>query len=442
MQLLPQEFLEKVARDYDLSPKQTEALVQRLSGVIAGDEEDAEALNISVSALRSRMTGVYEKFSVRHKGPGKRRALHDFLLPKYQKTEKSREPENHSDIAALVQEIRHKVKDDIHAHCGTMRVLDMEQPIGLSDIYTKVNILEKLSGNRRLGISELLTDYDVAQLDRLMLGQVRQKRIPGVDAVRQYDKLMILGKPGAGKTTFMKHLATLCNQGKFQGERVPTFVTLKEFAEATGQPSLQDYIAKQWNHCGIGETSSLAAVFEQGMALILLDGLDEVQEAEHDRVLQEIKDFTHRFRDCQFVMTCRIAAREYVFQQFTEVEVADFDANQIAEFATKWFKAKKDEKKAETFIQRLENNKPIQELATNPLLLTLLCLMFGEAADFPANRAELYKEGLDVLLKKWDAKRNIERDLVYKKLSLKRKEDLLSQLAFYTFDRGDYFFKE
>jgi hypothetical protein len=27
-----------------------------------------------------------------------------------------------------------------------MRVLDMEQPIGIGDIYTSVNILEKLSG--------------------------------------------------------------------------------------------------------------------------------------------------------------------------------------------------------------------------------------------------------------------------------------------------------
>jgi hypothetical protein len=48
----------------------------------------------------------------------------------------------------------------------------------------------------------------------------------------------------------------------------------------------------------------------------------------------------------------------------------------------------------------------------------------------------------DVLLKKWDGKRNIERDQVYKKLSLKRKEDLLSRLAFDTFDRGEYFFKK
>ncbi|MEO1353340.1 MAG: NACHT domain-containing NTPase [Cyanobacteria bacterium J06635_15] len=350
------------------------------------------------------------------------------------------EPE--TDIDALVQTIRQKVYADIHHRCGTMRVLDMEQPIGIGDIYTRFNILEKLSGRRRLEISELLQDCDIENFDRFTLGQVRHERVPGLDAVERCDKLMILGKPGAGKTTFMKRLATLCNHSKFQAHRVPVFVTLKEFAEAKGQPDLQAYIAKQWKTYGIQDAESLAAILEQGRALILLDGLDEVQEADHDRILQDIKDFTQEFRDCQFVITCRIAAREYIFQQFTEVEIADFNQEQIKDFATKWFSAKRDQEKGENFIKRLEDNEPIQELATNPLLLTLLCLVFDEAADFPSNRSELYKEGLDVLLKKWDAKRNIERDQIYKKLSLKRKEDLLSQLAFQTFERGDYFFKQ
>jgi predicted NACHT family NTPase len=347
-----------------------------------------------------------------------------------------------TDIDALVHTIRQRVHADIYHRCGTMRVLDMEQPIDIGDIYTNVNILEKLSGRRRLGLDELWQDCDRENFDRFLLGQIHHERVPGLDAVERYDKLMILGKPGAGKTTFMKRLATLCNQGTFQAHRVPVFVTLKEFAEAKGEPDLETYIGQQWQTCGIKDADVLTSLLGQGRALILLDGLDEVQETEHDRVLKAIKDFTGQYRDCQCVMTCRIAAREYTFQHFTEVEVADFNEEQINEFATKWFRAKQDSKKSETFIQRLKDNKPIQELATNPLLLTLLCLVFGEAADFPANRSELYKEGLDVLLKKWDAKRNIDRDQVYKKLSLKRKEDLLSQLAFATFARGDYFFKQ
>jgi predicted NACHT family NTPase len=52
--------------------------------------------------------------------------------------------------------------------------------------------------------------------------------------------------------------------------------------------------------------------------------------------------------------------------------------------------------------------------------------------------AELYKEGLDALLKKWDAKRGIQRDQIYKKLSVQRKEDLLSKIALTTFEKSEY----
>jgi predicted NACHT family NTPase len=52
-------------------------------------------------------------------------------------------------------------------------------------------------------------------------------------------------------------------------------------------------------------------------ALILLDGLDEVREEDSDRILNEIREFSDRFPNNQFVMTCRIAAREYTFEKFT-----------------------------------------------------------------------------------------------------------------------------
>ena len=51
-----------------------------------------------------------------------------------------------------------------------------------------------------------------------------------------------------------------------------------------------------------------------------VDGL----EADHDRVLTEIRSFAENYSDNHIVITCRIAARDYIFQQFTEVEVADF----------------------------------------------------------------------------------------------------------------------
>jgi hypothetical protein len=66
------------------------------------------------------------------------------------------------DIDALVQEIREKIKPSIKEKCGTMRVLDMDQPIELTGergIYTNVNILEKTTKRRRVKIGQLLTEY-------------------------------------------------------------------------------------------------------------------------------------------------------------------------------------------------------------------------------------------------------------------------------------------
>ncbi|MBD2295193.1 hypothetical protein H6G06_17325 [Anabaena sphaerica FACHB-251] len=67
--------------------------------------------------------------------------------------------EQDSEIDVLVQEIRALVKPHIKEKCGTMRVLDMAQPIELTGergIYTNVNILQKLNRSRRIEIAELL----------------------------------------------------------------------------------------------------------------------------------------------------------------------------------------------------------------------------------------------------------------------------------------------
>lgn len=342
-------------------------------------------------------------------------------------------------IDVLVQEIRQKIKPVIQEQCGKMRVLDMTQPIGLNDIYTNVNILEKITGRRRKEIYELLEESNFGDFERFGLGEIKEKRVPGLEAVEKYSKLMILGKPGAGKTTFLKYLAIQSIEGKFKTELVPIFITLKDFAEATNKPILLEYISQQLVNCEVTD-NQVVEIFQNNKALVLLDGLDEVREEDSQRILKEIRGFSDHFRNNRFVMTCRIAAKEYTFEKFSEVEVADFDDEQITTFAKNWFNNKAV--KAENFLKRIEENWRINQLAKNPLLLTLLCLVFEESGHFPANRSLLYEEGIDALLKKWDAKRGIDRDQVYKKLSVQRKEDLFSKIALNTFERSDFFFKQ
>jgi len=346
---------------------------------------------------------------------------------------------NRCDLDVLVQDIRDKVRTTIQQRCGLMRVLDMSQPIELNNIYTKVNLLKKITGRRRLELTDLLKVCAPEEFERPNFGEVTQNSISGLEALQEYTKLVVLGKPGAGKTTFLKHIALQCINGKLQNNRVPILIALKDFAEAPEQPSLLEYIAQQLTTCGMTDSTVTAQILSHGRALVLLDGLDEVQEKDCYRVVQEIRSFSAKFLHSHFVLTCRIATREYTFEEFTEVEIADFDADQITSFAYNWFASQQESR---SFLQKLQQNSTIRELATNPLLLTLICLVFAETASFPINRTQFYKEGINLLLKKWDAKRNIEREQVYKNLSVRHKEDLLSQIALQTFEQGEYFFRQ
>ncbi|MEA5500671.1 NACHT domain-containing protein [Limnoraphis robusta] len=444
----PKDFLEKLADEKELTDKEKEVFLPLFGDDLSRIQITLQ-LNISEGSLKERLRGIYTRFQIGGNGPGKESRLKSDLNKRYQRwqaenSNSSLLTENTDvSIQTLVKKTRLQIKPYIQECCGTMRVLDMTQPIKLGKIYTNVNILEKITGKTWREIAQLQEKVSRENFERWCRGTVKEERIPGIEAAEKFSKLMILGKPGAGKTTFLKHLAIQCIGGAFQAERVPVFITLKDFADIKEHPNLLEYLQNLLKRYSdeMEDIVTLSSLLKAGKFLILLDGLDEVREIDSSRILREIKQLSQQFPQNQFVITCRIAAKEYTFEKFTDVEVADFNEEQIADFSQKWFHSKNDPVKAERFLEKLKQDEPILELATNPLLLTLLCLVFEDAGSFPSNRADLYKNGLDVLLTKWDANRNIERDQVYKGLSLKRKEDLLSRIAHTTFQAGDYIFK-
>ncbi len=258
----------------------------------------------------------------------------------------------------------------------------------------------------------------------------------------KHHRLFILGKPGAGKTTFLKHTALRAIRQQTPG--VPIFVSLKELSDSG--KGIEEFIAHQLAVHGVPEAAGLAAsLLEGGDALVLLDGLDEVTVGDEKRrvLIDALNDFIDRYTECPMVMTCRVAASDYSFTQFRLCgdgrlrRRADRRATSSSGLPT----SRSVPRTAARSCSAREN-KPVRELAQVPLLLSMLCLTYEELGEFPLNRSEIYEEAMRALLVKWDSSRNIRRDEVYKQLSLKRKQDMLAHLAYETFRRGDYFLEE
>lgn len=354
---------------------------------------------------------------------------------------------NEIEIDVVTHKLRQYVASEIQKRCGLVKVLGMTQPIDSTRIYTDVNILERGARPARVNLRQLMQVMSAENLDRCSSGNIEERRISGLGAIRRYHFLMILGRPGAGKTTFLKRLAMWCSSGKHGLEgKVPFFVELRELSHTHQKYDvLSEYLLDSYSLQA--SAVELEQLLEAGRALILLDGLDEVQNTERQRVQTAIRDFGRKYDQNQIVITSRIAAQQYIFEQFTEVELANFNDSQIQDFANQWFllyypDSERKNIMGKLFWEDLNQQKVYKELATKPLLLTLLCIVFSEYGGLPISKASLCEEALTILLSKWDKMRQIEREQVYEGLSVVQEKALLAKLAWVTFERGEYFFKE
>jgi predicted NACHT family NTPase len=363
-------------------------------------------------------------------------------------------PQNNLPIGTLVEQVRSLYRNKIQYECGKMRLLNRQ--VLIDNLYTDVYILEELPHQRFADISDRVRNFDPTadDFERFYLGKVRYERVPGLDMVQDECKLMCLGAPGSGKTTYLSYVATQCNEGKLQPDRVPIFIRLIEYADKVrDQPelSLLKNIEQLFRVEGVGHPQAAQTLLKQGRVLVLLDGLDEVPQADSRLIVTQIREFCRTYHKNSIIVTCRTNALDYSFGNlgFTEVIVADFDQKQIEIFAHKWFMAfarndaEAGQARAKQFIEKLQQpgNKRIRDLAVTPILLNLTCLVFQDIGNFPSNRAKLYQQGLNILLKEWDSSKGIQREELYANLSPRNRESLLTYMAAVTFTKNRYFFE-
>ncbi len=356
-----------------------------------------------------------------------------------------------------------------------LQILGMTQPLEITNIYVRVRVHQEtrpgFDPDPALAAAEKQGDPNILlQAGLRRLEQLAGAALDPADAIRRHGRCVIVGDPGAGKTTLLKHLALQAVDGRLDGlPDLPIHLELNAFAttqkqdlstsaaqkqdlstSAAQDQDLLTFAAKRWDkRYGFPQADAHAYMDQQlkeGKAILLLEALDETTigtsaeeaEASYSRAWKAIDQLAARYHQAPIVVTARKAGyhQRPRLSGFTELEVLDFQPEDIRQFVSNWFQAHPDPTKrayADDLIARLERNARISSLAANPLLLSLIVIVYEAGLDLPERRAELYKQCVETLLKKWDASRSIRR---LRAFTPEHKQQLLTEVAWHFHQQG------
>ncbi|MGG6292788.1 NACHT C-terminal helical domain 2-containing protein [Leptolyngbya sp. AN02str] len=339
-----------------------------------------------------------------------------------------------SSIEELVRLSRTCVRDRIIHDCASIQLFSLNIRTDSLYVPTQLVPVQQADIDRIADELTLKGQQDIHNFNRL--GHPSGQRIPSELAAERFNRLFLYSKPGSGKTTYLQWLAVQCSEGKLLPGFVPVFISFKDYAALGRRLTLQSFIERYFETCQLpNHAEAVTTLLSEGRILLLLDGLDEVQDAEWTWVLAQLRALVAHYHKCRFVLSCRPPLRIHL-PGFEMVTLATFDIHQIQKFARKWFMMAEGSDRSAQFMERLRRHVAIGELATTPLLLTMLCRVFDADGDFPNSRSALYRRGFDLLLGEWDVYRTVERDTPYQQLTVKVKAVLLSVIASTFFKRG------
>ncbi len=304
-------------------------------------------------------------------------------------------------------------------------------------IYIKTSDLEDL----RAGKKVRLTESAVAKESPELLERINDKKdvqpLPLWEAVSATPRVVLLGDPGAGKSTFARKVlglqaAVMLKQynpfSGFAPDLLPVLIVLRELAVKLGGQKLEglsaetqkkellslvnQHLADEVKHTSAKSSAELIQqALESGRVLLVLDGLDEVPQNLRKTVRQLVGALISEYRIERLIITSRI--RSYVgtavFENIQTFTIRAFDKGKIRGFVKAWYNTQSQmghvaERDLPNRIQDLSMaaiSDNLREISSNPMMLTSMAIIHQKEIGLPRERVRLYKLVVDVLLRRW-----------------------------------------
>ncbi|MEM8488956.1 MAG: SUMF1/EgtB/PvdO family nonheme iron enzyme [Bacteroidota bacterium] len=291
-------------------------------------------------------------------------------------------------------------------------------------------------------------------------GEEEEISITALEAVQNTERLVLLGDPGSGKSTFVKQLLVTEAKKALDGDAsgLPVFVTLRALAPrlvSAGKNALTpdkrrhllarcvlDYVIDDVHALQLSEAVPvLQEAFRTGDVQLVLDGLDEVPFEARSLVRETVGALLDHHDLKRVIVTCRIRSytEESRIEGFDAHTLAPFDDAQIQQFIAGWYDAQmqlgalktSDTARLTTDLQQAVNTQYLRQLAPNPMLLTTMIMVHQEDKELPRQRVVLYERAVDILLRKWEKdKGQLPEDMQELLSSKERIRPIVQRLAF------------
>ncbi|SMD10123.1 NACHT domain-containing protein [Kibdelosporangium aridum] len=289
--------------------------------------------------------------------------------------------------------------------------------------------------NRRASLSSAIAGENLPETNTLRVEQ----------ALAGSTRTLLTGEPGSGKTTLLQWLAIAAARGAFKADLarwnglVPFFVRLRSYT-GSRMPSPEQFL-DSCPFAALTPPGWVHRVLTDGQALLLVDGVDELPVPERNAVRDWLRTLVQTYPENKIVVTARPAAATPAWLQhegFTPAALERMSNRDVRELIAYWHAAVRSAGHLpcqehelpgyeRALLAKLETSTPLQTLATNPLLCSLLCaLNLDQHTALPPDRMGIYAAALDMLLERRDVERRIASEV---SLSIRNKLHLLQYLA-------------